>query len=63
MPNPFDTLGKPAEAAYDEWAGAFSCQTKDCYDVARIARYYPGERVLKWTPPCGHVSKMEDVNE
>ena len=63
MTNPFDSLGKstPKEEPYDEWGGAFTCQTPGCWQVVNRARYYPSANLLVWKCPDGHKSKMEDA--
>lgn len=63
--NPFVQLKQPdpKKMAYDEWGGQFSCQTRDCYEVSDVARYYNKQRVLAWKCANGHVSKIEDVDE
>lgn len=61
--NPFDRLGggeAPAPTVVnvdEEVGGAFSCQL--CDKVIGIAHYKLEGRVLYWTCPDGHESKIE----
>lgn len=64
MSNPFDSLKKPKkvkEENYDEWEGQFSCATYRCQGYAKIAKYYPNDRLLVWFCQEGHKSTLENV--
>lgn len=63
MTNPFSQLGKKQEELFDEWGGAFTCQTPGCWKVVNIARYYRNQKLLLWQCPDGHKSKIEDIDE
>lgn len=65
MQNPYEQLGSkaPLKVEYDEWGGAFSCQTQGCYNVESIARYLKAERILTWKCKDGHISRIEDIDE
>jgi len=61
--SPFDSLGeniKAANAQWELWTGAFSCEEKDCFGVATEAKYFPKEKLLTWMCPEGHIGKIED---
>jgi len=67
--NPFNTLKrpskkvKPEDAAYDEWGGQFSCQTRGCNGYALVARYFPKHHLLTWQCQKEHISRVEDIDE
>lgn len=61
MRNPFEDLGKPRleNPQGEEVTGAFSCQERGCYEVARSARYLEEVKLLTWKCSDGHISKIE----
>jgi hypothetical protein len=59
MSNPFDSItGQKVkkEESYEEWGGAFSCQTNGCWNVEGVAKFYPSDSTLSWVCQDGHVS-------
>ena len=61
MVNPYKNLGKPrAESIiWEEVGGAFSCQERECWAVATVAKYSDENSLLTWKCPEGHISKIE----